>query len=116
VTGLEAGLRDGFLRLVRRAAQGKDPELRAALVGLCAGAGAADELVPIAAAAKRASVSTATIRRRIAVGALPSFGSGKLLRVRLGDVERAFESGRRKPESTLSPERLAELADQEDRR
>ncbi len=45
------------------------------------------DLIPMAEAAKRAGVSTATIRRRIAAGELPVYASGFNRRERLVRVE-----------------------------
>ncbi len=45
------------------------------------------ELVPMAEAAKRASVSTATIRRRVAAGELPVYASSFNRRERLVKLE-----------------------------
>ncbi len=44
----------------------------------------------IGGAAEIAGVSTKTIRRRIACGDLPAYRTGKLIRVKVDDVENAM--------------------------
>lgn len=94
-----------------------DPEFRSELASLLASASSEADVLTLSEAAKRARLSTRTLRRFIADGRLEAYGSGRLLRVSREGLDGLLRGGRRRHarRSRIEPT-PQQVADQEDGR